>query len=67
MLSISLEREGTVETYRFEPVRQQVGRTVSMGVKVANLTDGEVVTERTYSLDGASALKKRLQSLGFRA
>lgn len=38
-----------------------------MGVKVANLTDGEVVTERTYSLDGASALKKRLQSLGFRA
>lgn len=63
MLDISktLEKEegGTVEAYRFV--------SVSDGVRVANVTDGEVITERTYSQEGARALESRLQTLGFRA
>ena len=69
MVSKTLTKEegGTVESFRFEPSRKQVARSVTIDVIVENKVDGEVVTRRHYSLDGASALQTRLQSVGFKA
>lgn len=69
MLSKTLTKEqgGTVESYRFVPARKQVSRSVTIDVVVENRVDGEVVTRRNYSLEGASALQSRLQSVGFKA